>query len=224
MNRIIEKIFRHRTVVFERLADYGFVTQDKKHIYTKNICDDQMQIVVTVDEHGGIDAKVYDMQDNDVYMLFLAEDAAGSFVGSVREDYEKVLTDICEKCFIKDVFKSSQAKLVIKYVREVYGTELEYLWNKFPDNAIWRRSDNQKWFGVLLTVSKRKLGFDQDGMIEVIDLRTDPEKIDGLVDNVKYLRGYHMNKKHWISICLDGSVDLEEIFGRIDLSYKLALK
>lgn len=33
-----------------------------------------------------------------------------------------------------------------------------------------------------------------------------------------------MNKKHWITICLDGTVSLEEIFRLIDMSFILAAK
>lgn len=31
-----------------------------------------------------------------------------------------------------------------------------------------------------------------------------------------------MNKKHWITICLDDSVSMEEIFWRIDENFELA--
>jgi len=33
-----------------------------------------------------------------------------------------------------------------------------------------------------------------------------------------------MNKRHWITLCLDGSAELSEILGRIDESYVLADK
>ena len=122
------------------------------------------------------------------------------------------------------MFKSEQAKSVITYVRNTYGDELEYLWKKFPDNAVVRRKDNQKWYAALLTVSRRKLGIDSDEMIEILDLRMKPEDIETIVDNKKYFPGYHMNKKHWITICLDGTLLIEEICSKIDDSYKLALK
>ena len=113
---------------------------------------------------------------------------------------------------------------IIEYVRKKYGDELEFLWEKFPDNAIWRRKDNKKWYGALLTVSKRKLGIDSDEIIEIIDLRMKPEDIEKRVDMKKYFPGYHMNKKHWITICLDKTVPYEEICSRIDESYVLAVK
>ena len=33
-----------------------------------------------------------------------------------------------------------------------------------------------------------------------------------------------MSKKHWYTVCIDGSVPVEEICRRIDISYELAIK
>lgn len=44
------------------------------------------------------------------------------------------------------------------------------------------------------------------------------------VDGVRVLRGYHMNKKHWVTVFPDGSLPTEEIFRIIDRSYELAVK
>ena len=116
------------------------------------------------------------------------------------------------------------SQALIKYVRNKYGDELEFLWEKFDDNAIWRRCDNKKWYGALLTVNKRKLGLDVDEKVEILDVRANTDEIDNLVDNVKIFNGYHMNKKHWITVCLDGSVPLDEIKRLLDDSYVLAKK
>ncbi|MDE6189435.1 MAG: MmcQ/YjbR family DNA-binding protein, partial [Clostridia bacterium] len=116
------------------------------------------------------------------------------------------------------------AKEIIKYIRGKYGDELEFLWEKFDDNAIWRRKDNSKWYALILKVSRRKLGVDSDETVEIIDLRVDPKETQTLIDNKRYYPAYHMNKKSWITICLDGSLDMEEICKRIDVSYDLAFK
>ncbi|TQS86646.1 hypothetical protein ELQ32_17435 [Limnobaculum zhutongyuii] len=55
-------------------------------------------------------------------------------------------------------------------------------------------------------------------------LRMDPNDIIMLTDGKKYFPGFHMNKKYWITIRLDGSVPVEEIFMRIDNSFELAVK
>ena len=36
--------------------------------------------------------------------------------------------------------------------------------------------------------------------------------------------GYHMNKKHWNTVVLDGSIPDKEVFSWIDQSYDLVLK
>ena len=85
-----------------------------------------------------------------------------------------------------------------------------------------RRKDSEKWFAVLLTVSRRKLGMDSDETVEIVDLRTQAENLSALVDGKKFFPGWHMNKKHWFTIILDGSVSFEEICRRIDKSWNLA--
>ncbi len=155
------------------------------------------------------------------YVLYKT-DAVGAFVGEVRAAVSAILQDVADACYETAVFKTEQAVRIITYVREKYGDELEYLWERFPDNAVWRREDSEKWYGALLTVSRRKLGVDSDETVEIIDLRSAPEVLDSLIDNEHYFPGWHMNKKHWYTIILDESVPLEEICRRIDESYLLA--
>lgn len=61
-----------------------------------------------------------------------------------------------------------------------------------------------------MNVNKRRIGINEDGFVEIIDLLYDPEKLEKLIDNKKNLKGYHMNKKSWITIKLDKSVNIKE--------------
>lgn len=123
---------------------------------------------------------------------------------------------------MSDVFLSAGAQQVIAYAREKYQDELQFLWQRFPKNAILRRKDNAKWYAALLVLDKRKLGLDEDGVVDIIDLRGDPGAIRALVDGERYFPGFHMNKKHWYTMCLDGSVPVKDVLVRIDESYSLA--
>ena len=221
---IIQSIFKRKTVNFEKLINYGFSKKADIYSYSTVLPASGFTMTVSITEQGEISSMVTDPALNEPYVLHLADNAAGSFVGGVKYEYEQILTDIADKCFEHDVFKTEAAKDMIKYVRSKYGSELEYLWQKFPDNAVVRRNDNQKWYAAFLTVSRRKLGFASDETAEIIDLRMTPENIEKNVDNVKILPGYHMNKKHWVTICLDGSVPLDEICRLTDESYILASK
>jgi len=216
----MKDLFKNKKVNFQKLSNFGFVNGE----YSTDIMSGNFKLTIKISKNNGIKTKLIENSTGEPYTLHLVEDVQGSFVGQVREEYEKVLTEIAEKCFEQDVFKSEYSKLVIDYAKEKYGDDVEYLWKKFPDNAVCRRKDNKKWYFAILTVSKDKLGFESKEKVEVIDLRAATNEIDKIVDNQKYFRGYHMNKKHWLTMILDGSVPISEIYERIDNSYKLALK
>ena len=133
-----------------------------------------MRMDVRVDASGAVSAGVTDVDTGDPYTLFLVEEVAGGFVGSVRADYERVLSDIAERCCEKEIFKLPQTKELIAYAREKFGDEPEYLWEKTPDNAILRRPDNRKWYAAILTVRRNRLGGEGEEKTEAVDLRADP--------------------------------------------------
>ena len=218
---VIHSIFKRKRVSIPKLSAYGFSQKDDMFFYQAVLPGSGFSMTGEITREGSVKATIIDNETDEPYTLHLSDSASGSFVGDVKIEYERILTDIAEKCFEPDVFKSTQAKEVIAYVRKKYGDELEFLWQKFPDNAVWRRKDNRKWYGAILTVSRNKLGLPSDEMTEIIDLRLSPEKMDSTVDNKKYFPGWHMNKKNWYTMILDGSVSTKEICGRIEESYRL---
>ena len=219
---IIDKIFQRKSIIVSNLEPYGFVFEGKSYIYKKTLEDSGLVIQVTISVDGKASAKIIDTAIGEPYTMHLASSASGEFVGRVRNEYENLLMDIAKKCCMPDVFKSNMTKALIAYVRDIYGDEPEFLWEKFPDNAIWRRKDNRKWYGALLTVSKKKLGLESDEVVEIIDIMERPEIIKSLLEQSDYYPGWHMNKKHWDTIILDGTVSFEEICRRIDISHKIA--
>lgn len=219
-----EKFFIRRKKNDEKLINYGFTKKADGYQYTTSVMNGQFLLYVFVDNKGAVSTKMIDCLENEEYPLYKVSASVGSFVGKVRAECEAVLTDIAEKCYETDIFHGEQTLAVINYVREKYGDEMEYLWERFPDNAIWRRKDNRKWYGAVLTVSKEKLGLASSEIAEIIDLRLQPEQVAQTIDHVKYFPGWHMNKKHWYTMLLNHSVSTEEICERIDISYALAVK
>lgn len=208
----------------EKLLAYGFVREGSSYTFRTGIVQDQFELTVTAGEQSTPGATVTDRETGDEYVLHRVPSATGSFVASVRSELEQVLADIAAKCFESDVFKGGQARELISYVRERYGDELEFLWEKTPRNAVWRRKDTGKWYAALLTVDAQKIGIEAAGTIEIIDIRIKPEDMERTVDNRRFFPGYHMNKRHWLTIPLDARVPTPELCGRIDASYLLATK
>jgi len=58
-----------------------------------------------------------------------------------------------------------------------------------------------------------------------LNLKCDPIKAEFLRDRYRaVLPGYHMNKRHWNTVVLDGSIAETEIRSMIDESYDLVVK
>lgn len=123
-----------------------------------------------------------------------------------------------------EVFLGKQAREIIRYVREAYGGELEFLWDKLPEAAVWRNPQNRKWYGVLMRVKGERLGLPIEGIVEILDLRFEKGAAREFVsssDNNGILPGYHMNKGNWITVVLDYGVATEEILVLVNQSYRI---
>ena len=221
---LTETLFSDRKANPTALLHYGFELVNGRYVYQTTLAKGQMRLKVTIEGEDRVMTDLLDNETGERYVLPLLDNAMGSFVGVLNEEYEAILRHIEASCFEKDLFQSEQARQLIDYIRKKYGDELEYLWDKFPKYAVWRRKDSRKWYGILLTVSADRLGFNSTELLEILDLRIKPEELTDLIDQEKYFFGYHMNKKHWLTICLNDSVPTDEIFKRLDKSYKLATK
>lgn len=109
---------------------------------------------------------------------------------------------------------------ILEYVNNKYGSEPEHLWARFPDYVIFRHGDNQKWYGLIMNIPKEKLGLSGTEIVDILNVKLDdPILVDILTQQDGFFPGYHIRKGNWISILLDGTVPVEEIFGFIDTSF-----
>ena len=109
---------------------------------------------------------------------------------------------------------------VIKYIKDRYGIEPEYPWYEYPDYATFKEAYSGKWFALIMRVENRKLGGSGDELVPVINVKSDTDSISILSSYPGYRSGYHMNKRHWLTVYLDGTVEWEEVLDRIDESYE----
>ena len=106
------------------------------------------------------------------------------------------------------------------YIKEKYNTDPEYPWMRYPDYAVFRHAENQKWFGIVMDVSQRKLGLSGDETVDVLNVKlSDPFLVDILIKKPGYFRGYHIRRGNWVSILLDGTVPFEDVCGWLDESF-----
>lgn len=109
---------------------------------------------------------------------------------------------------------------IFEYVKNQYGTVPEYLWETSPKSAVLRHK-NGKWYAVLMQVEKSRLGLEEESMADVINVKCEPDMVGLLTQTYGFLPGYHMNKKYWITMLLDGRVSEAKILDFLDLSYDL---
>ena len=105
-----------------------------------------------------------------------------------------------------------------------YSVEPEYPWSDSPGACVFRHNDNKKWFAIAMSVKPTSLGIDGDKPVDVMNVKIIPEDIYDLLRIEGLLPAYHMNKKHWITIMLDGTVGLKVIAKLLDTSYDLTRK
>lgn len=183
-----------------------------------------LEIRIRVSPQGEVRTEVVDtaLQD-EPYVLHRIPGCTGH-AAQVHEECRRLLCCIADTCFEKSVFKSPQAQAVAEYLARTYGDTLQFLWEKFSSNAVLRRPDNGKWYAVMVVVARGKVtGVSADDTpAEVLVFRVgQPEYTADLLIKDGYYLAYHMNKKHWISIVLDGSVPTERIYRHLDASRAL---
>jgi len=110
---------------------------------------------------------------------------------------------------------------IFDYAEKKYNSKPDYPFKKYRHYAVLRHPDNDKWFGLVMNVSRDKLGLEGGGEIDVLDIKCHPVKVDDLKAKPGFRPAYHMNKEHWLTAVLDGSVSKEEIFALLDESYDL---
>lgn len=107
------------------------------------------------------------------------------------------------------------------YIAATYSVEPEQPWAPEGDHTVFRRRDNRRWFAVLMTIPRSKLGLAGEGNIEVVNLKCGPVLASSLRGDPGFFPAWHMNKTHWITAALDGSADAEQIKWLLEISWDL---
>lgn len=107
-----------------------------------------------------------------------------------------------------------------KFISSTYNATAEYPWLKYPDYEVFRHSENNKWFALIMDVPKSVFGCGE-GVFDILNVKCDPVMIGAFLSETGFFPAYHMSKSNWISVALDGSVDDEKIKMLIDISFRL---
>ncbi|MBR4201525.1 MAG: MmcQ/YjbR family DNA-binding protein [Oscillospiraceae bacterium] len=116
--------------------------------------------------------------------------------------------------------KSATRQTILQAIAEQYGIRPAALFQNAPEIAVFRR-ESGKWFGIIIPVHRSKLGLPEDAVSDVLNVKCDPMMLGSMLLQKGFFPAYHMNKQHWVSILLDGSVPAERVMEAVQMSYAL---
>jgi len=217
---IEKEIFKRGKIDYQKLIQYGFKKDNEIYKYSVNFMNDKFRADITININGQVTGKVWDVKVDDEYTNFRIENNTGEFAGKVKEEYQNILNDIKDKCFINEDFIYNQTNRIAKYIKDKYNVSPEFPWDSSPGCGVFR-CPNNKWFGLIMNVDESKLNT-QSGEVEIINIKA--KNITELIKKEGYYRAYHMNKEKWLTILLNDTVKDNEIITLIDESYNLVYK
>ena len=186
--------------------------------------NEQFQAVIRIDKIGKISGNVYETDSKDIYFPLRVESMEAGFAGSVRAEYKKILEDIKNKCCHINYFISSQSNRLVQKIYDSYGDNPCFPWDKYADYGVFKNSENNKWYALIMTIDFIKIDKKYTGTIEVVNLKLSQDKIPILASRAGFYPAYHMNKKNWITIVLNDTITYNELFELLDESYAFTLK
>lgn len=128
-------------------------------------------------------------------------------------------------------------KSAVKFIHANFGGVIEDSpWQDSPEYTVFRHTDNRKWFALFATVSYATLAKQNPQRfaeltetelhltVDILNLKSDPDLIEEITKAPGILPAYHMSKRHWLTVLLDGSCPSDQIKDLISMSYNLTVK
>lgn len=223
-----EAVFKQYAPCFEKLKQYGFVRKGGSYSFKTRFFQEKFEAVIKISAQGSalcpVQGKVFDPANEEEYLPLQAENWQGTFVNEVRSAYRDILLAIRDACFIKNYFIYPQSNRIARLIQEKYADEPCFLWKKYPQYAVFKNSENNKWYAALLNIDHAKIDAAKSGEIEMLDIKADKKDVQELLLQDGFYPAYHMNKQAWLTIILDGSLSDSRVMELIGASYAFTVR
>lgn len=221
---IEQKVFSRRRFSTKHLQGYGFENKDACYSLSKEFMDGDFTAEIRVYENGSVRGRVIDNMMGEEYIPLRMPNYTGAFVGSVREAYEQLLTDIADNCCTEVSFVSDQSNRIAALILDKYSVEPDFPWDegRHETSGVFRHGSNNKWFGLIMNIDRRHLDKSAgEGTVDVINLKADERRM-GVLHRIKGIYpAFHMNHSKWISVTLDDTLDDGDVMDLVDESFSL---
>lgn len=214
----ISKQFNRFKYQEDKLIKFGFKKEKDKFILNQKSTNKKFTFSLEIKDKKVL-STVIDNSTDEEYMPFYIETINGEYVGFIRDEFGLLVKSILKECYEKD-YENDTVHQVIKYVKEKYDIKPEYLFDDSPNTFVFKHKE-AKWFGIVMDVTYKKIGIDSKEIVYIMNVKVPNEEIEKLLKHPGIVPAYHMNKKYWISILLDGSIEMSEIKKLLNTSYEL---
>lgn len=221
---IEQKIFRRKRFSTTRLEEYGFINKGECYFLSRDFMGDDFTAEIMVYPNGSVRGRVMDNMNDEEYFPLRMDNYTGAYVGSIREAYGELLSDIAASCCSDVAFASDQSNRIAGAVYEKYGVEPDFPWEeeRYKSAGVFRHKNNNKWFGLIMEIDRRNLDKNlAKGMVDVINLKADEGSVEVLHKREGIYPAYHMNHQKWISVVLDDTISDDGVMKLIDESFVL---
>ena len=215
--------FRKKKTIFSQLEPFGFVKLGHKYVYKERFMEDTFEAEINISEDGQVSGRVLDLDLGEEYLALRMERVTGGYIGQVRQSYADILGRISEACFQALPFAQNQTNRLVNRIMDELGDTFDYPFEKYSDYVSFRIGG--KWYALIFPLKMAKLGVFSKEIaereVEVINLKVAPNQMEALLAYENIYPSYHMSKKNWVSVVLDGCLPDEEIWELILRSRQL---
>jgi len=206
--------------VKEKLEAFGFVFEDNAYVYGREIMDGDFHILLRALPENRWEGHVSDTFSNEEYVL-IRRPVMGAYTAGVCAAYLDVLEEVREACCKKVMFDSPAAMRLMTHAHETLDVAIEP-WEAHDAGRF--RAPNGKWFGLIMSIPYDKIDDTKTGLVDILNVKINPEERDALLKRDGFYMCYHMNKTHWITLTLDGRVSDLDIMTMLVGSYDLVME
>ena len=214
--KLIDELFKKYKLKEESLIPFGFKYINGVYTFNQKIHNDSFELQLIID-NGRLEGSLVDLDFNDEFYQINVETPSG-FISELKKECEDILLDIRNKCFYRVPFIYPQSNRISKIIEDKYNVSPEYLWDTDPGFGVFRNPVSHKWFGIIMNIPKNKIIGKEKEEIEVLNVMLH-DKTSFYLNDIGIYPAYHMNKKNWVSIILDETLNDDEIMKFIDISY-----
>ena len=221
---IEEEVFQRLRFVPEKMIAYGFQREENQFIYETDFMDGAFHLILTVSNKGEVHGQVIDAMNEEEYWPLRSDNFGGSYVSSVRKNYQHLLETIAEAVCDRVLFASQQANRITDLILSNFVVKPDFPWREeqFQTYGTFRHADTKKWFALIMNVKRSALLKSEDStMVDVINLKTEAADKDAQQYPGSVFPAYHMNHKTWISVILDESLPDDAVMKLIRQSFEL---